>query len=189
MRLGSPIEDVEGCLKQIDEDWRKGRFNPILESDIAGHLYHVLASRVGSAACLHLSTRLCGDPENEHRKYDLVVGEVTDGVGESRPYIKEPTMIVEIKLLARGFNPAQKQRRLRGIKEDIQKLAKIPNPEGGRFVLAFEYLNARKCDGCLTRLCGTRKRRGSWRTTNGVKVICVWMWHDGEELGVDWEYV
>jgi len=125
---------LERCVQTLVGDYNKGHFDPILESDIVGYLYHLWISLFGSPDTVHLNTRLC---ESLKRKFDFVVGNVN--IEESRPCVKNPELVVEVKVFPRGMSSPQHREHWRKVVEkDIPKLAKLRTSLKKRYLLLFD---------------------------------------------------
>jgi len=128
---------LEESLQTLSKDYAGGDFIPLLEADVVGYLYHLLVSKIGNAAKIHIDTRICIDP---NKKFDLVIGRVSPYV--ERPCIEKPGLIIEVKFFSSGFTDQQcRIRYLHVIKDDIPKLTNIKEPLDNRYILLFDENN------------------------------------------------
>src|SRR3990170_100213 len=67
--------NMERAFDQVCAAYNARKLMPLVEADISGYLYHVLATQSGGdVRLIHLDTRVLGAAGNE--KYDLVIGGV-----------------------------------------------------------------------------------------------------------------
>ena len=115
-------------------DYNEGLFIPILESDVVGYLYHIWISQFGMPEIVHIDTRLCASP---NQKFDFVIGQVS--INESRPCIREPELVIEVKAFPTGMSGPQHRVRWKHVVEgDIPKLARLKTPLENRYLLLFD---------------------------------------------------
>ena len=139
MELENFIKEV---LEALSQDYNNGRFKPILEADVIGHLYYLWALKIKDVSKIHLNTRICGC---SNEKFDFVVGDVR---ACGKKLCIEPMLIIEVKPFLRGFTNKQHKNRRKSVKKrDIPKLAKLKNVANNRYILLFDehgYLNKDK---------------------------------------------
>ena len=142
---------LEESLQVLSKDYAGGDFIPLLEADVVGYLYHILVSKLGSAAKIHIDTRICIDP---NKKFDLVIGRVSSRV--ERPCIEKPELIIEVKFFSSGFTDQQcRIRYLHVIEDDIPKLTNVKEPLDNRYILLFDeenYLQGRDTISGVSRI-------------------------------------
>ncbi len=150
----SPVSElwdlVEEIFQGVCTEYNAGRFSPLLEADVVGHVYHLLVTKLGGdASCVHLGTRLFGSPKRA--EYDLVMGEcisteeqrrsvealgeqVPEGLRRSirlkgslpvfRPAIRG-RLVLEFKMFAIGFDCGQLGEHVKQAVKDVTKLGAL----------------------------------------------------------------
>lgn len=134
-QVKASIDDLETILNNFATDYNKGLFEPLLESDVAGYLYHLWILLLGNAREVHLDTRI-ERSVNKNEKFDLVLGTVKNNLRV------DPRLILEIKCFPLGFKSSQNRVHYKHVlDDDVPKLAKIPKPISLRFVVLFDEAN------------------------------------------------
>jgi hypothetical protein len=129
-------EFIENSIKEVITTL-EGGYTVLLESDIAGLLFHALINRDEvNINQVHLNTRITQPTDD---KIDLVIGEI-DKYSFKKPSI-EPEYLFELKCIPTvGFTERQMKTRVKQIYTDILKVAsyKLTEP---RFIVIHDGTN------------------------------------------------
>ena len=119
MSVQSPVSKLHRAVDLLTSDYRVDAFDPHVEADIAGYIYHLwIREHREDSKWLHLEARLnLQDRPRWHS--DLVYGK-PDRNGRDRPYVV-PQLVVEIKSFC-GFTRDQFSPRKKSLCEDIEFL-------------------------------------------------------------------
>lgn len=116
---------LKNALKSLNQEYKTGLFDPILEDDVVTRIYHRILSNNGSLRTkVFVKTRiLLNIPElRPNNKYDLVIGKRKSD--RNKVWV-EPKLVSEFKVFPVGFGPQQLSRRRNHAIEDIKKLDEI----------------------------------------------------------------
>jgi hypothetical protein len=147
------------AIADLCDDVNSGSFSPLLEADIAAHLYHRLLTNGCPPGVVHLATRICGELERT-RKPDLVLGDLV-----TQQACIRPALICELKVFPRrGFTDQQMQHRFDGIRtNDIPTLDEMsPVLSAGRVEIIADFFVSRDRMGYLT---------GTWNGKRRIDVV------------------
>jgi len=150
------LELLRKSLQDLCEVFNQNEFNPLLESDIAAHLYHRLLMNGCPSLHLYSETRICGIDE-ENRKYDLAIGSV-----DTELACVKPVLIAQLKCFQRwGFSHQQHRRRFEGIiVEDIESLKQASGVlREGRVEIVADFVHTSQTIGYLNGSWNGKKRR------------------------------
>jgi hypothetical protein len=134
----SPLEKLESAIGSLKKDYPEGA-KPFLEADVVGYLYHKwLSENPEDSIKLHIGARVPGFKASEHP--DIVFGEPGDVKGEqgTRPGIKEPELIVEVKSFP-GFIGGQISNRKTRTGDDIKRLGQKRQIPGNPTKVVFAF--------------------------------------------------
>jgi hypothetical protein len=96
---------LDVALGDLCRDFNAGIFTPILESDVAGYLYHRLLTNGCVPNTVYLATRVCGEAART-RKPDLVIGKL-----RINDACIQPLLICELKVFQRWGHSDQQMRK------------------------------------------------------------------------------
>ncbi|GHU76157.1 hypothetical protein FACS189461_3400 [Spirochaetia bacterium] len=132
---------IEAVLSNMITEWSKNNYQPLLEADVSGWLFHYAVIKHGLIKTneeLHLETRIINQPRY---RYDFVVG------GIQRPKGKRicisPRIAMEIKLFPKeGFAAPQHGVHFDHIlKDDLPKLSLVANKNCTCYELVVDGAN------------------------------------------------
>lgn len=152
-------EILERSIKNFCIDFNSGRITPILESDVAGYLYHRMVSNGCPITQLYLATRIKGDAARRRRP-DLVVGNL-----DRDDATISPLLIAELKVFQRwGHTDQQMRHRFSSlISEDLLSLEELSTALPiGRVEIVFDLFASPQRRGYLT---------GTWDGRNRKEII------------------
>ena len=142
-------------------EFNAGEFTPILEADVAAHLYHRLVANGCAPNSVYLATRICGSTARR-RKPDLAVGAL-----QVENACIRPVLVCELKAFQRwGLSDQQMRRRFEGILgDDLPCLAELSDvlPVGRVEILADFFISSQR-RGYLT---------GKWGSDTRIDVVAV----------------
>lgn len=131
-------------INQLIATWNQTNYQPLLEADVAGWLFHFFITAPNAIAQneeIHLDTRVLNVANS---RFDVSIGTLQEPINQ-RPSI-DPRIVIEIKLFPRqGFTNQQHRVHFEHIlNDDLRKLAQIPNDNRFRCSLIVDgaaYLN------------------------------------------------
>jgi hypothetical protein len=116
---------LDGILDELINNWNAKNYQPILEADAAGWLFHIMISAKDfyDPKEIHLETRV---KDQSQVKPDIVIGKV-DQNQEGKRICIDPKIVIEIKLFpSKGFTNSQHSVHFTEILErDLPKLLSI----------------------------------------------------------------
>lgn len=150
---------LDVALGDLCRDFNAGVFAPILESDVAGYLYHRLLANGCAPNTVYLATRVCGEAART-RKPDLVIGNL-----QVNHACIQPLLICELKVFQRwGHSDQQMRKRFEGIlADDIPSLQQMTAvlPDGRVEIVADFYVSSER-RGYLT---------GTWNGDTRIDLV------------------
>ena len=117
------LEVFQNVLERLKGECLETDYEPLLEADIMGWLFHLLATQPEvNRQQIHLDTRVCGAAG---RRFDIAIGPVRTQ-GPKRPCI-QPQFVLEVKIFPRiGFTDQQHRVRYEHIlNDDLVKLDRL----------------------------------------------------------------
>ncbi|GHT58284.1 hypothetical protein FACS1894109_12250 [Spirochaetia bacterium] len=110
---------LDAILDELVKSWNDNEYQPLLEADVAGWLFHIMISAKdfynSKKEEIHLETRVTNQPQV---KPDIVIGEVNQNPEGQRICI-DPRVVIEIKLFpSKGFTNSQHFVHLEHVLED-----------------------------------------------------------------------
>ena len=118
---------IHTIINQLKDIWNQSNYQPLLEADVAGWLFHLFITTSDSIQALenlHLDTRVLNALNS---KFDVVVGKYS--YPDNQRACLDPRIVIEIKLFpSEGFNDSQQNVHfLHIINDDLKKLGSLPN--------------------------------------------------------------
>lgn len=134
------IEYIKKLAKEMCDLRRQGKFVPILEADLSGLLFHLMATkRKLPLPTVHLDTRVIGAGNNNQR-FDLVIGEVVERQGGSPAVC--PQGIIEIKMFPEGFTAQEHSVHFKDILErDLPKFSSLQTQAAMKVEFIFDEVD------------------------------------------------
>ncbi len=120
------LKAIAEVMDNLCSQYNANAFVPLLEADIAGHLYHILLTqKLIGLAHIHLDSRVLGAERNQ--KFDIVLGPI-ETREDGRPAVRAQA-VIEIKSFLRGFTDPQHRVHFEHVlNDDLPKLSRIPCP-------------------------------------------------------------
>jgi hypothetical protein len=137
------LADFLELVSKMCRDIEGGHFEPLLEADVAGYLYHLIVSTGTSPKDVHLDTRITQSGSDKY-KFDLALGSVTVR-HDMKPAVKA-VALVEVKAFPKGFKDQQHRVHFEHVlNDDLKKLGSVQS-ECEKIELLFDdvgYLQGR----------------------------------------------
>lgn len=144
------LEQLLDIAEEMGNLCNEGTYEPILEADVSGYIYHALIQRKLPLRRLHLDTRIFF-ADNDNQRFDLAIGDLDNRPDGQKKRAIIPELVLEAKVFPEDFSDQQHSQHYREIlRRDVPKLQTITQTSIARILFLFDeanYLTRSKCRG------------------------------------------